>query len=673
MKKSLKDYINFRKKYIELERQEEKNFHITQIYNLGPKREKKQQAILNLKWKIIKNLDDIALIRFWKKENFITQIKEQDIVVFLPNFFYKFKDLWLKEFSKKLEVMPLWTVDYIWKQFIDIWVNKPFPAWLTKSNVDVHLFVNDITFKRQLEALDLLPKLKIEDKLLIEDYDWNINWEVILKNKRKIKNLDKIPKIANFTQNLNEYQQDFVKKSLAFNNYLLLHWPFWTWKTTTLIETIIQNYKNKKLLVTADSNTAVDNILTRLIKFNFKEWEIVRIWPYTRLLEKVSNCPVSIYDLMEKHPLNKQLRKLDIQLDKLRKQQSGYKKPTPSLKRWMTDDQIHYYANLRKSYRWVKQKIIVSMSNWLKIQEEISEIMNEKNLIKQKIEDDIIENAKIVLSTNSMCFSNFLKEKKFDIAIIDEWTQATEPSCLLPIILAEKFIIAWDHKQLPPTVLSQQAKPLEKSLFERFIDYFWDNQEVYSLLQIQYRMNEKLMQFPNKMFYNWKLKAANHIKNISLIDLVWNKTWKYIDSKQVLYWIDTKWEQKTDENNSIYNLEEVEKVKTIVNELLEFGLKKEQIWVISPYSAQVLKLKDHLDVEVNTIDWFQWQEKEVIIISWARTKNIWFLMDKRRLNVAITRAKRLLINIWDSNNLKQEKIFEEFISYVKNVGVFIKS
>jgi len=662
MKKSLKDYIQFWQKYIEIERNAEKSQHIQEIYNLGPKREKKWKAILQLKWailqlkwKVMKNLDDIALIRFGKKQNFETEIKEQDIVVFVPEFFYKFRQEPLNKFAEKLEQMPLGTVDYVWKQFVDVWVNKPFPTWLTKSYVDMHLFVNDVTFKRQQEALTLLPKiLKIDEKLRIDDYMWDrVSGKIQLKKRQKIKNLDKLPeKLEFFNKGLNEYQIDFVKKSLAFKYFLLLHGPFGTGKTTTLVEAILQNYKVwNKILVSADSNTAVDNILVRLVNFNLKEWKIVRVGPYTRLVEKFDlKIPVSIYDLMEKHHLNKKLRQLDIQLDKLRKQQDAYKKPVPSLKRWMSEDQIHHYAMLKRSYRWINAKIIVSMSNWLKIQEQINEIISEKEFVKQKIQDDILDNAKIVLATNSMCFSDFLKWRKFDLAIIDEWTQATEPSTLLPVILSEKFIIAWDHKQLPPTVLSDEAEPLKKSMFERLIEWvesfkgkdylitdnsnkitdnksvksgklkvestshaelvsassivegdnFCDNNKIicdnvqedvintfYIMLQIQYRMNEKLMQFPNKMFYSWKLKAAESVRNITLKDLVWEKKWKILDSNQVLYWLDVKWKQKIDDNKSIYNLEEIKKVVDVVEELLNMWVAKQDIWVISPYSAQV--------------------------------------------------------------------------------------
>ncbi len=675
---AIESYVNFWKKYIEIERNEEKSLHIEEIYKLWQSREKRQKAVIGLKWKVLKDLDDISLIRFWKKQPFETQIKEQDVVVLLPSFFYKFKNNWLKKFQEQIEKMPLGIVDFVWKQFIDVWVNKPYPVWVKKTNIDLHLFVNDVTFKRQEEWLDRLRKnyKKFNYKFLIENWDWQKDKIVLLK-KPKVKNLDKVDNLdinlAN--KNINEFQYDFVIKSMFFKYFLLLHWPFWTGKTTTLVETILQNINQwKKVLVTADSNTAVDNILARLAKYDFlKEWDIVRVGPYTRLIDKISDKALTIYDLIEKHPSYKKVRQLTIQIDKLKKQQLAYKRPNPSIKRWMTDDQIHYFALVRKSYRGVKSKTIVQMSKWLKIQEQINEIFQEREFLKQQIQDDIVNNAKIVLSTNTMCFSDFLKDKHFDIAVIDEGTQATEPSTLLPILLADKFIIGGDHKQLPPTVLSDKAKPLQVSMFERLINLFEEDSDIYSLLRIQYRMNETLMQFPNKMFYKWKLKTADFVKNISLKDLIWEKEGNFLRSDEVLYWFNVKWNQQQHSiTNSIYNLEEIELIKNLVNDLLNFWLSADNIWIISPYSAQVQFLKQKIsNIEINTVDWFQWREKEVIIISWVRNKELGFLVDYRRLNVAITRAKRLLINVWNLDNLSKDKIFNEYGSYIKNVGKFV--
>jgi predicted DNA helicase len=666
-KKLFKQYRDYWTNLVKLEQEEEKKFHINEIYKLARKREKKQRAILNLKWKEIKNTDELSLFRFWRKENISTEIQIGDIIIILPIFFYKNLNENIEKFEEKLLNYPLWTVENIWKQFIDIWIQKPYPAWLKKEKVDIHLFVNDITFKRQIECLENIDKYNKETIQQIIESFFNKNY----KFQNKINPNYEI--VINWK--LNQYQEEFVRSSIDFSHFILLHGPFWTWKTTTLTESIIQNYFQwKRILVSADSNTAVDNILIKLVNsWLFQKEDIVRIWPYTQIAN-IEN--ISIYDQIQNHPQYKKIRQISDQINKLRKQQNQFTRPSPANKRWLSKEQIFSLEWKNKSYRWIKVKTINSMAWWLHLQDEINNLVEEKEKIKDQITNSIIDNAKIVLATNSMCFSNFLKDKNFDLAVIDEGSQASEPSCLLPIVLADKFIIAWDHKQLPPTVLSEKAKELEKSLFERLVNDIWwfkNDNKWYFLLEIQYRMNEKLMQFPNKMFYENKLKADESVKNIKLSDLVGEKTWNIISTDEVLYIIDVKWKQQKQEN-SLYNLEEIDKIEEILKELFSFWVKKEQIGIISPYSAQVGKLKNKLEkyeVEINSIDGFQWREKEIIIISWVRTENIGFLQDLRRLNVAITRSKRLLINIMNTENLKKEQIFKDYISFVKNIGKFI--
>jgi predicted DNA helicase len=607
------------------------------------------------------------LFRFWRKENISTEIQIGDIIIILPIFFYKNLNENIEKFEEKLLNYPLWTVENIWKQFIDIWIQKPYPAWLKKEKVDIHLFVNDITFKRQIECLENIDKYNKEtiQQIIESFFDKNYKFKNTINPNYEI--------VINWK--LNQYQEEFVRSSVDFSNFILLHGPFWTWKTTTLTESIIQNYFQwKRILVSADSNTAVDNILIKLVNsWLFQKEDIVRIWPYTQIAN-IEN--ISIYDQIQNHPQYKKIRQISDQINKLRKQQNQFTRPSPANKRWLSKEQIFSLEWKNKSYRWIKVKTINSMAWWLHLQDEINNLVEEKEKIKDQITNSIIDNAKIVLATNSMCFSNFLKDKNFDLAVIDEGSQASEPSCLLPIVLADKFIIAWDHKQLPPTVLSEKAKELEKSLFERLVNNIWwfkNDNKWYFLLEIQYRMNEKLMQFPNKMFYENKLKADESVKNIKLSDLIGEKTWNIISTDEVLYIIDVKWKQQKQEN-SLYNLEEIDKIEEILKELFSFWVKKEQIGIISPYSAQVGKLKNKLEkyeVEINSIDGFQWREKEIIIISWVRTENIGFLQDLRRLNVAITRSKRLLINIMNTENLKKEQIFKDYISFVKNIGKFI--
>ena len=661
--KKLKEFVKNRKREIEEERQIEKLFHLEEIYKLGRKRQEKKRAVLNLKGKKLKEFDEVMLIRFGRSEPIETEIKEDEVVLIVDEFFYKLRKKSFQQFVRDAEKYPIWMVENVWKYFMDVWVNKPLYKFVLKEEVDIHLFVNDITFRRWLEALELLEKWKRQD--LVNFFIFGNLPETNISADSQ-SDLVYAPSL-----DLNEFQISFVEKSLKFNHFLLLHWPFGTGKTTTLIWTILDNINQwKKLLVSADSNTAVDNILLRLKRY-LEPGQMVRVGTFTKLVSQ-SDWDYSIYHLLEKHPKYEKIKQLEIEIEKLKQKQSQYKKPVPSIRRGLSDVQIHRLAAAWKTYRWLSLKTLWSMSNWLLIQKQIERLLTEKEEIKTKIINEIIKNAQVVLSTNSMCFSEYLKDKKFDIAIIDEGSQATFPSTLLSILLANKFIIAWDHKQLPPTVLNPNSKLLIKSLFETLIDLVYSNRyqdQYYHLLQIQYRMNEILMEFPNKYFYNWKLKAADEVKNITLADLIGEKAGKWIDSKKVLYWFDIKWKQILHwESKSLYNLEEIDLVGKIIKELFSLWVKPERIGVISPYSAQVNKLKEkyeNLRVEINTVDGFQWREKEIIIISWVRTEKIWFLSDPRRLNVAITRPKRLLINVWNSKNLQSDKFFKEYLKFIK--------
>jgi len=505
--------------------------------------------------------------------------------------------------------------------------------------------------------------------------------ELVTSNLETVEYMDILP--------LNIYQTQFVIKSQNFNWFLLLHWPFWTWKTTTLIavaKKLIDEWK--KLLIAADSNTAVDNILARMLNKNIvSKDDVVRIWTFSKIFWQ-DIFEVSIYEKLLKHPKYKKVKKIETEIEKLKKQQSIFQKPIPQYRRWLSDIQIIRLSQRRQSYRWLNIKIIQSMANYILIQNKINKLIEEKEKIKQQIIDDIIENSKIVFATNSMCFSDILKNKHFDIAIVDEWSQATLPSTLLPILLADKFVIAWDHKQLPPTVLSPEAKPLEKSLFEMLVEKIQSgnidvskfNTYPYHLLKIQYRMNEILMEFPNKQFYAWKLKAADEVKNILLKDLVGMKKGKYISSEDLLYFFDIKWQQQIDpETKSYYNLEEINFIIKILNDLFSIDVKQDYIWIISPYAKQVNMLKKYIwenlkweDIEINTIDWYQWKEKEIIIISWVRTDGTWFITDPRRFNVAITRVKRLLINIGDIDNLYKQDLFARYIDFVNSTWKVIQ-
>lgn len=314
------------------------------------------------------------------------------------------------------------------------------------------------------------------------------------------------------------------------------------------------------------------------------------------------------------------------------------------------------------------------MAEWIEARKALDRLYTEMKEEEERIVKEIIEESDVVISTNS---SAFLLEESFDTAVIDEASQATIPSVLIPINRAKKFILAGDHRQLPPTVI--KAEKLSETLFKKLIELYPDKPQ---LLNVQYRMNERLMDFPSREFYGGRIMAHKSCKAITLSQIVKRKAEKLreILGDEPLVFIDTskcksKWEEKLADSTSRYNRLEAEIVTEIVNELLKMGLKKEQIGVITHYNDQVDLLREKVEVEVSSVDGFQGREKEVIIISFVRSNGkgeIGFLDDLRRLNVSLTRARRKLIMVVDSETLSVNGIYARLIDHVKRKGVYVE-
>ncbi|HIQ38514.1 MAG TPA: IGHMBP2 family helicase, partial [Methanothermococcus okinawensis] len=223
------------------------------------------------------------------------------------------------------------------------------------------------------------------------------------------------------------------------------------------------------------------------------------------------------------------------------------------------------------------------------------------------------------------------------------------------------------------------------TLFEKLIELYPSKSRI---LEIQYRMNEKLMEFPNREFYRGKIRAYEGVKNISLLDLGVKETsleelWKYIlDPREPLIFVDTsqhpeKWEKQRKGSTSRENPLEAEVVKKILEGLIKMDIPPESIGVITPYEDQrdlIDTLIGNYGVEVKTVDGYQGREKEVIILSLVRSNRdgeLGFLTDMRRLNVSLTRAKRKLIVIGDCETLKIHPTYKRFIEFVERKGVLI--
>jgi ATP-dependent RNA/DNA helicase IGHMBP2 len=278
--------------------------------------------------------------------------------------------------------------------------------------------------------------------------------------------------------------------------------------------------------------------------------------------------------------------------------------------------------------------------------------------------------------------SYHLKGMTFDVVFIDEAAQGLEAASWIPILKAKKVVFAGDHFQLPPTIKSFQAAKdgLSKTLFEKTI---LRNPQAAKLLDLQYRMPEVIMGFSNEWFYKGKLKAAENTKSHEF------------PNESAMEWIDTAGsgysEQVEAESLSTFNPEEARFACEHLNRLIKaIGISKfkEEGWtigLIAPYGAQVRLIRslifDSFDfpnlktlseqITIDTVDGFQGQERDLMLISLTRSNDrgeIGFLSEERRMNVALTRAKRKLVLIGDSSTLAIHPFFDSLLGYVEEKG-----
>jgi predicted DNA helicase len=323
------------------------------------------------------------------------------------------------------------------------------------------------------------------------------------------------------------------------------------------------------------------------------------------------------------------------------------------------------------------------MAQWLELQDDIEQLFDKADELREEAVDEILESKQVICTTNSTAGSELLQNRDFDLVVIDEATQATEPSCLIPITHGKKVVMAGDHRQLPPTVKNLKAAEngLEDTLFERLAEL---HPEIKNMLKIQYRMHEKIMSFSNEEFYDGILSADESVRERTLenfqldINVFDNEMTPILDPHEPVVFVDTAGrdaaERTKQGSTSKENPEEALLVTQITDNLLQSGMQPEDIAVISPYKDQVDLLERKIDtenLEIKSVDGFQGREKEVVIISLTRSnkkKNIGFLEDVRRLNVSLTRAKRKLVVVGDSSTIRSHEIYDHFVDYVTENG-----
>ncbi len=662
--KAIDSYYRKYSRLVNLERREEMNKHQLEIENLSPKdRQSKGGAILNLRGRDQgEALGGKFLVKFISQRQgkllVETEISVGDLVM-------------ISKRDPLAKNNPKGTVVEVTKFSITVaFDNKPI-SFVYDKGLRMDLYANDITFQRMLETLSKIKSAqgslaRLRDKLLALD---------------KVR-YNQIKRINLHNQDLNKAQQRAVETALAAKDFFLIHGPPGTGKTVTAIEILEQEIeRKKKVLATAASNTAVDNLVEGLIK---KERRVLRIGHPARV-DKLLREHTLDY-LIEKNEKYQKAKALRYKAYDLVEDQKKYTHPNGRWRRGLSNQQIKRMADKGRGSRGVSSSKIKEMAKWIDLQGDIDQLFNQINFLEDEAVKELISNADVICSTNSTAGSKILDKENFDLVLIDEATQATEPSTLIPIVKADKFILIGDHQQLSPTVLSQKAEEegLEKSLFERLLEEH--GLEIKKMLRVQYRMSQRIMDFSSREFYKNSLETAETIKDISIFDLNLSQAVGNSPAEQVLIcqdpiiFLDTKGmnapEKSKNDSKSLYNRIEAELVMEIINQALSLGLNVNDLGVISPYKDQVKLIKSltiNNGVEVNTVDAFQGREKELILLSLVRSNqqdNIGFLRDVRRLNVSLTRAKRRLIIVGDSNTISSHPVYDKLIKFIQDKGYY---
>jgi predicted DNA helicase len=292
---------------------------------------------------------------------------------------------------------------------------------------------------------------------------------------------------------------------------------------------------------------------------------------------------------------------------------------------------------------------------------------------------DILNTADVLCATTTGLDAEVLGNREFDLAVIDEACQSTEPGCWIPLLRSHRVVLAGDHCQLPPTVVSTQAaaEGYGVSLFERMM--LLRGEQISRRLTVQYRMHTAIMKFSSAEFYDGELSADAAVASHLLCDLPGVAANELTQTP--LLFVDTAGadyeEQQEPDGESRFNPEEAALVARAVEQLIAAGVKAPEIAVIAPYSAQVRLLRQQLSqfagLEVDSVDGFQGREKEGVVISLVRSNadcEIGFLADVRRMNVALTRARRKLIVTGDSATLSTHPFYRRMIEYFEAHGAY---
>ena len=507
------------------------------------------------------------------------------------------------------------------------------PDWSRSGKLGVDAVFDENSYQEMEAALKVAPAIaeKREEGQLIQ----------ILTGTKKPTFQTETSRVA--ATRLNKSQQAAVEKILAANELAIVHGPPGTGKTTTLVQAIkaLLQQERQRILVVAPSNAAVDLLSEKL---SDEGMNVVRVGNPARVSER--QMGLTLDSKIAAHNSAKEIRRL-------KKQAAEYR-----------DLAQKYKRNFGAAEREQRKALFAEARN----------ISKEVEKTEQYIVEDILSRADVITATLVGAAHYTVRHLRYNTVVIDEAGQALEPACWIPILKAKKLVMAGDHQQLPPTIKSDAAaKELSITLMEKAVAL---HPEAVVVLQEQYRMNEVIAGFSSKEFYGNKLKAAASVAQ-----------WKLFPADRPLLFIDTAGcgYEEVLEGTGISNPEEaaflLEQVGRYVQELKKLHAVEAfpSLAVISPYRHQVEVLKEGVladaflqeigpALSVNTIDSFQGQERDAVFISLTRSNvdnTIGFLAEVRRMNVAMTRARKKLVVIGDSATLSQFPFYADFIQYAQ--------
>ena len=561
-----------------------------------------------------------------------------------PDANHKVQSSNLKGQSKKVQSIKYFsftgTVSYVDGDRMVITVPDSAPLLDLQQSTEpigVQLSFDETSYKLMFEALDRVMKAKNNRLAYLRD---------LFYSHQKAGRFSFAPMKFPW---LNPTQERAVNEVLWAKDVAIVHGPPGTGKTTTLVEAINETLmRESQVLVCAQSNMAVDWISEKLVD---RGVNVLRIGNPTRVNDKMLGFTYE--RRFESHPDYPQL--------------------------WA----------IRKAIRELRKNRKKGSENYHQKMERLKSRAAE---IEIRINSELFGEARVIACTLVGSAHRLLEGMKFGTLFIDEAAQALEAACWIPMRRASRVILAGDHCQLPPTVKSIAAlrAGLGKTLMERIAE---NKPEVVTLLKIQYRMNDEIMRFSSDWFYGGKVESAPQIKYRSVLDYDHPITWIDTSDKEPADTIEEGEdlnfkEQFVGESFGRINKAEAElTLLTLAEYFTKIGKQRVlndsiDVGIISPYRAQVQYLKKLIKkyeffkpyrrlISVNTVDGFQGQERDVILISLVRSNDegqIGFLKDLRRMNVAMTRARMKLIILGNKETMTQHPFYKKLWEYVEAIN-----